>query len=448
MKEIEIPFGAKDSELKGWEYTIPEGMEAEIKDGKIVVREKESEDERIRMKLYHTVLGTPDTSDWFNDISKDAMLAYLEKQKEHSMSTEETELNSLAFLSQMDYTCIPPKKEHQNSSDAPKNALGGALNSPLDKDKNLDDIAQDYVEAVKEYNPEPTWNLMQTAVCYGYHYREEKEQKPVEPSGKLSREEYLYQLLIDQLITYLDYEYLTGKKPAEWSEEEKDKLNSIERLIVNANAHGNYLIGDKEAIDLQHFIRSIVKPTTNLAEWSAEDEKMRNSILDKMISLDNAYGGDGIAYGSEIAWLKSLRPQKTPQDRFKEAREKYEVEWKEQKHMEWSEEDEEKLNQIDSLLWLLDDYVGDDCSLGQEKTDSIRSEIQNVLSPWLKSLRPSWKPSEVCYGAKGDPDPAGVWKPSEKQIEALEYVIRDYREDSCNATANYLQEILDHLKNV
>lgn len=43
MKEIEIPFGAKDSELKGWEYTIPEGMEAEIKDGKIVVREKKPE---------------------------------------------------------------------------------------------------------------------------------------------------------------------------------------------------------------------------------------------------------------------------------------------------------------------------------------------------------------------------------------------------------------------
>lgn len=40
MKGIEIPFGAKNSELKGWEYTIPEGMEAEIKDGKIVVRKK------------------------------------------------------------------------------------------------------------------------------------------------------------------------------------------------------------------------------------------------------------------------------------------------------------------------------------------------------------------------------------------------------------------------
>ena len=48
---IEIPFGAKDSELKGWEYTIPEGMEAVIKDGKIIVREKESEDEKIRKEI-------------------------------------------------------------------------------------------------------------------------------------------------------------------------------------------------------------------------------------------------------------------------------------------------------------------------------------------------------------------------------------------------------------
>lgn len=40
------------------------------------------------------------------------------------------------------------------------------------------------------------------------------------------------------------------------------------------------------------------------------------------------------------------------------------------------------------------------------------------------------------------------WKPSDEQKEALEYVIRDYREDGCNATANYLQEILDHLKNM
>ena len=38
---IEIPFGAKDSKTLGWEYTIPDDMEATIKDGKIIVRKKE-----------------------------------------------------------------------------------------------------------------------------------------------------------------------------------------------------------------------------------------------------------------------------------------------------------------------------------------------------------------------------------------------------------------------
>ena len=46
LKEIEIPFGAKDSELCSWEYTIPEGMEATIVDNKIVVKKKVNEDDK------------------------------------------------------------------------------------------------------------------------------------------------------------------------------------------------------------------------------------------------------------------------------------------------------------------------------------------------------------------------------------------------------------------
>ena len=86
-ESIEIPLGAKDSELKGWEYTIPEGMEAEIKDGKIIVREKESEDERIRKQLLN----------WFKDCHWDAIdedktplkrediITWLEKQGEQKV---------------------------------------------------------------------------------------------------------------------------------------------------------------------------------------------------------------------------------------------------------------------------------------------------------------------------------------------------------------------------
>ena len=38
------------------------------------------------------------------------------------------------------------------------------------------------------------------------------------------------------------------------------------------------------------------------------------------------------------------------------------------------------------------------------------------------------------------------WKPTPEQLEALEFVIADYREDGCNHTADYLEEIYEHIK--
>ena len=77
---------------------------------------------------------------------------------------------------------------------------------------------------------------------------------------------------------------------------------------------------------------------------------------------------------------------------------------KEQKPAEWSEEDEKNLELvIDCIYKFYPDPV-----------------MKYELKDWLKSLRPHWKPSEVCYGAKGDPDPAGVWKPSEEQPQVAD----------------------------
>jgi len=52
----------------------------------------------------------------------------------------------------------------------------------------------------------------------------------------------------------------------------------------------------------------------------------------------------------------------------------------------WSEEDSDNLERVDNYLWMLDNYVGDDCATPQGKVDKIRGNIQEVLSPWLKSL--------------------------------------------------------------
>ena len=197
------------------------------------------------------------------------------KQKEQKpLSTEETELNALAFLSQMDYTCIPPKKEHQNNSDAPEKALGGALNSPLDKDKNLDDIAQDYVEAVKEYNPEPTWDLMQTAVCYGYHYREGEEQKPVE-----------------------------------WSP-------TKEQMVALSWAANDMLDNDSpSAGDIKASLRSLYNDlqskSIRTAEWSEEDEDVLQNIIQEIEweRRNTTVDKDIRNYDRQLNFLKSLRPQ-------------------------------------------------------------------------------------------------------------------------------------------
>ena len=271
MKEIEIPLGAKDSELKGWEYTIPEGMEAEIKDGKIVVREKESEDERIRKDMIEYFTEIIDNICVEEDIKHEEKvlvgrlrkwIAYLEKQKENPKSADSIPSDCVSDakcedrwhkvgdslpdnprevlckdeagnyfigryyvgegweISNYDdedkpHHLNPPvskwidfpsekQKEHQNNSDAPNESSWSGIISSSDKDKNLDEIAQDYVDGVTEYNPEPTWDLMQTAVCYGYHYCEQKEQKPEERFEE-AREKYQVEWSDndDQLIGFI-----------------------------------------------------------------------------------------------------------------------------------------------------------------------------------------------------------------------------------------------------
>lgn len=86
-KKIEIPFGAaKDSELGGFEYTIPNGYEAEIKDGKVIVRKADSEDEKIRKKLIESVKGDMVVG---GKKDKEKAIAWLEKQGEQKPTAEE-----------------------------------------------------------------------------------------------------------------------------------------------------------------------------------------------------------------------------------------------------------------------------------------------------------------------------------------------------------------------
>ena len=44
------------------------------------------------------------------------------------------------------------------------------------EDKTIDQLAEEYVECVKKCNDAPTWDLIHTAVCYGYGLNARKEE--------------------------------------------------------------------------------------------------------------------------------------------------------------------------------------------------------------------------------------------------------------------------------
>lgn len=306
-------------------------------------------------------------------------------------------------------------------------------------------------------------------------FEKQKEQKPIPPFDELTPEEKMnHPLWLEGFdVGRAVQRVFEEQKPAEWSEEEKDKLNSIERLIISANAR-NYLIGDKEAAELQHFIRSIVKPTTNLAEWSEDfEENIRSLLHDKL----TGHSEDGA-----MTWTTFI-DDKTLRDIvngiwFYVGKEALKYPDKELNVAEWSEEDKFKLE---------DAITGIDVGIGFYETEGKHPNLLKAIieaKEWLKSLRPQPKPEwseedeemfdealagvllarnrmndtgciglaerfEKAYKWLESFRPRPHWKPSEEQIAALKEVINQDLNVCCGDrewVTESLEDLLDDLK--
>lgn len=184
----------------------------------------------------------------------------------------------------------------------------------------------------------------------------------------------------------------------------------------------------------------------------SEDERTRKALIETVKCI---YAGDTMFLSEQqrdryLAWLEKQKEQKPAewdklQEDFRNINEAFEDGKKEvvahpEKYdlcqpAEWSEEDEEKLKAICTYLR---DYprlakLGDKLRFN-EYSDFLKSLRQRVCKD---SLQPSWKPSEVCYGPTGDPDPAGVWKPSEEQMKAMSYFVRKHQATANHATTKW-----------
>lgn len=61
---------------------IPEGYEARIESNKVILKRKESEDERIRKELVFYLGDMPEDTELRNGVTNRDVLSYLERQKE------------------------------------------------------------------------------------------------------------------------------------------------------------------------------------------------------------------------------------------------------------------------------------------------------------------------------------------------------------------------------
>ena len=155
------------------------------------------------------------------------------------------------------------------------------------------------------------------------------------------------------------------QKLAEWTNDEKDKLNRIYRLIgIAADEHAYSttcrLIGDKEAVELQDFLRSLVKPQEDLNIFKKNMALSFGHYLDEhcpedKMCISNGEWEDISQAFVDLNWGKIIRYV-----------EKY------QPKQEWSVEDEDRIRQIERIA----QQAG--C------TQKLQEEIHN----WLKSLCP------------------------------------------------------------
>ena len=301
-----------------YEHEIPEGYEAKIEGNKVIFEPKKSEDEKIRKEIISYIKSS-------SAITNKKWLAYLEKQKEQKpLSTEETELNSIAFLEQMGYTCIPPGKL-QKSTEWSKEYLEEGLRTrfAIYTYKNEDGVlylSNVFVEEASRNKGFGTKILQATekvAETIGAITIRLKVKRNSPANDWYRKRGYKY-LTVEGEYDWLEknLEYMKPSKPAEWSEEDKYILKNIHDFIkentINPNRVNcageclNWLISLPERFNLQP-----------KAEWGEVDKLTLDSIISIVEDWESKQSEEEKEYygaTQKSNWLKSLRPSWKPSE--------------------------------------------------------------------------------------------------------------------------------------
>lgn len=356
--KIDIPFGAKDSELKGWEYTIPEGMEAIIKDGKVIVKEKASEDERIRRQLINVcndyLNGDYSAKPCLNDIKW--LKNLLEKQKEQKPAEcEEDERIRKWMINQLSAVI---NTESAKEFDPAGYEMAIKALSWLEKQKiNTEgDFGRGYdcgYEAcLNSHGAEWFEKQKEKSEKLTIPEKENEAMKAIESIIRVygkTQGEWIAGYDMDTLVVHLRKAFAAlekqkelpfvkdvmlgysglyfydgermhfrgnpameekqkEQKPAEWSEEDREMLM---RCVAAIPVQGDEIMPTSYLNKLRNWLESIPE-RFNLQpkpEWSEKDDEIRKALIAFLEMNTGYFACNGFTKDDIIQWLKSLRHQ-------------------------------------------------------------------------------------------------------------------------------------------
>ena len=185
----------------------------------------------------------------------------------------------------------------------------------------------------------------------------------------------------------------------EWSEEDEEIINNIGEYL---NCYGNYIADKNEEKTAKIYksadwLKSFKDRVRSKQEWSKEDEK----ILRGITAYVSTHACELDGFDKWYEWLQALKDRCLPQPKT-----------------EWNEKDK---NHIDSIMQRLKGM----CKRGMTFTPTCYAVSEDIS--WLKSIRPQKQ-----------------WKPSEAQMEALEWQVRNTQDGSWQYMAT--KELLKQLR--
>ena len=453
---------------------------------------RESEDEKIRkhlIEIVETYWGTT------NEPGKAADLDWLEKQKEQKHN----------YCLYGGY----PNVGRCRWCSAACSARLADVHTDEEKEyiRTIKSIISDFIRDKKPENLayyQRIYDWLDGKPADPVFSKQEYESHPIISTDTTSAKPVERSLEDDHIIGFV-YDLLNE---IEWKDDWAMSKEECLRLLSNyspqkftgATINGEPISTENQSVDIP------------LAEWSEEDEEMRDTCIDLLKHFPRPCGEVIGPWKDCTAWLKSLpekfvlQPKqewdvedklmikccleainvykhKAKRGKFLPAQfnisgylaspEKVES-WLKflpgrfnlQPKQEWSDEDEHRR---DGIIQWLREYQ----EKFNPKYDSLSIESIESLIDWLKSIRPSWKPSEQEKGAlrtaihvlteeRNFPKAAAQlqnildafegkesrkdWKPSEEQMGRLFSIVAALRKDYCDDMADFLASIYHNLK--